>query len=422
MINSVLIANRGEIACRIIRTARALGIRTIAVYSDADQHSPHVTQADCALRIGPAAVQDSYLNSDAILRAAQTSGAEAIHPGYGFLSENSAFAQACTQAGFCFIGPSHSAIELMGNKRAAKLAAQAAQVPCVPGYEGESQSNSAFIKAATQIGLPLLIKATAGGGGRGMRIVRSLETFEAALDSARSEALNAFGSDELILEKYIKSPRHIEIQVFADQQGKTVHLGERDCSIQRRHQKVIEESPSPTLTPETRAAMGQAAVAVAAACNYVGAGTVEFITDPQGHFYFLEMNTRLQVEHPVTELVTGIDLVAWQFKIASGEPLPLAQEAIRWQGHAIEARLYAEESRAQFLPQTGTIERMLLPTLPNCRIDHAIAPSLAVSPYYDPMLGKWIAWGQDRSSAIQQLIQLLSETRIEGVTDRKSVV
>ncbi len=432
MIQSVLIANRGEIACRIMRTAKRLGIRTIAVYSDADRDSPHVIQADHAISIGPAEVTASYLNSDAILNAAKQTGAESIHPGYGFLSENSEFAAACQARGITFIGPSSEAIELMGNKRAAKLAVEAAQVPCVPGYAGieregsnpderqKQREDDAFIDAAATIGFPLLIKATAGGGGRGMRIVDAIDAMPGALQSARSEALNAFGSDELILEKYIESPRHIEIQIFADQQGNTIHLGERDCSIQRRHQKVIEESPSPALSSEQRDHMGAAAVAAAKACHYVGAGTVEFITDPEGNFYFLEMNTRLQVEHPVTEWVTGVDLVEWQFKVANAEPLPLKQGEVTQRGHAIEARLYAEDVQQQFLPQTGTIKGVNLPDLPHCRIDHAVAPELTVSPYYDPMLGKWIAWGEDRASALQTLITLLSQTTICGVTHNRA--
>jgi len=418
MIKSVLIANRGEIACRIMRTARRLGIRSVAVYSDADRNSPHVKQADEAVAIGEAAVQQSYLNAEAIIQAAKQSKVDAIHPGYGFLSENEAFARLCVQSGFTFIGPNTSAIALMGNKRAAKLEVMEAEVPCVPGYEGADQSDDALKEAAQAIGLPIMIKATAGGGGRGMRIVTSMGEWSHALQTARSEARNAFGSDELILERYIDTPRHIEIQIFADRHGHTLHLGERDCSIQRRHQKIIEESPSPAISQETRTAMGQAAIDVAKVCHYVGAGTVEFILDEQERFYFLEMNTRLQVEHPVTERVTGLDLVEWQFRVAAGEPLPLKQEEIQWQGHAIEARLYAEDPFNQFLPQTGRVTQLTLPT--EGRIDHAIENGMEISPFYDPMLGKWIAWGKNRLEAINQLKRLLAETRIHGFNHNRT--
>ncbi len=351
----ILIANRGEIACRVIRTARALGYRTVAVYSDADAGAPHVQQADEAVRIGPAPAAESYLNAAALLDAARRTGADAVHPGYGFLSENAAFAHACLDAGLVFIGPPPSAITAMGDKALAKRRMHDAGVPCAPGYLGQAQDDATLQAEALKLGFPLLVKAVAGGGGRGMRLVRSADQIGEALAGARREAKSAFGDDTLMLERLVEHARHIEIQVFADTQGHVIHLGERDCSAQRRRQKVIEESPSPVVSPELRAAMGHDAVAAARAVGYVGAGTVEFILDQTGRHYFLEMNTRLQVEHPVTEMVTGLDLVEWQLRVAAGEALPLSQAQVAMQGHAIEVRLYTEDPYAGFAPQTGTV-------------------------------------------------------------------
>ena len=356
--SKILIANRGEIACRVMRTAKALGYRTVAVFSDADADALHVRQADMAVHIGPAPARDSYLNIDALLGAAKRAGADAVHPGYGFLSENAAFAEACAAAGLVFIGPPAAAIAAMGNKARAKELMRAAGVPCVPGYQGEDQSDEKMSAAAARIGFPLMVKAAAGGGGRGMRLVTAALDLANALVRARSEALRAFGSDELILERAIGDARHIEFQIFADQHGNVIHLGERDCSIQRRHQKVIEEAPSPSVSTELRAQMGEAAVAAARAIDYVGAGTVEFLLDPEGQFYFLEMNTRLQVEHAVTEAITGLDLVAWQLNVAAGEKLALEQHQVVLDGHAIEARLYAEDPENGFLPQSGEADRL----------------------------------------------------------------
>ena len=353
--NKILIANRGEIACRIIRTAKALGYRTVAVFSDADAGALHVRQADEAVRIGPPPPQDSYLNIEALLAAAKLAGADAVHPGYGFLSENAAFARRLRRAGLVFIGPPAAAIEAMGNKARAKDLMEAAGVPCVPGYQGPDQSDERLTAEGQRIGFPLMVKAAAGGGGRGMRLVTSADDLANALARARSEAASAFGSDELILERAIADARHIEFQIFADQHGNVIHLGERDCSIQRRHQKVIEEAPSPAVSSELRERMGEAAVTAARAIDYVGAGTIEFLLSPAEKFYFLEMNTRLQVEHPVTEAITGLDLVAWQLRVAAGEKLPLEQHEVQFSGHAIEARLYAEDPYANFLPQSGTL-------------------------------------------------------------------
>ena len=418
--SKILIANRGEIACRIIRTAKALGYRTVAVYSDADADALHGRQADEAVRIGPPPAQDSYLNVDALLAAAKLAGADAVHPGYGFLSENAAFAEACTQAGLVFIGPPAAAIAAMGNKARAKALMQAAGVPCVPGYQGPDQSDERFIKEGRRIGFPLMVKAAAGGGGRGMRLVASADDLANALARARSEAASAFGSDELILEHAVPEARHIEIQIFADQHGNIIHLGERDCSIQRRHQKVIEETPSPAVSTELRAKMGDAAVAAARAIGYVSAGTVEFLLDQSGKFYFLEMNTRLQVEHPVTEAVTGLDLVAWQLRVAAGERLPLDQHEVRFSGHAIEARLYAEDPHKNFLPQTGTLIDWRPASGAGVRIDHALAPGQSVSPFYDPMLAKVIAHGATREEACRRLLVALEDTVALGLTTNRS--
>jgi geranyl-CoA carboxylase alpha subunit len=418
----ILIANRGEIACRIMRTAKALGYRTVAVFSDADADALHVRQADAAVHIGPAPARDSYLNVDALLAAAKRAGADAVHPGYGFLSENAPFAEACAGAGLAFIGPPAAAIAAMGNKARAKVLMQAAGVPCVPGYQGEDQSDKTMLAEAGRLGFPLMVKAAAGGGGRGMRLVTAANDLVNALARARSEAARAFGSDELILECAIGEARHVEFQIFADQHGNVVHLGERDCSIQRRHQKVIEEAPSPFVSAELRAQMGEAAVAAARAIDYVGAGTVEFLLDPFGKFYFLEMNTRLQVEHAVTEAITGLDLVAWQLRVAAGEKLPLEQYNVLLSGHAIEARLYAEDSNNGFLPQSGTLIDWRPASGEGVRIDHGLAPGCAVSQYYDPMLAKLIAHGATREEARRRLIVALEDTVALGVTTNRSLL
>ncbi len=416
----ILIANRGEIACRIQRTAQALGYRTVAVYSDADAQALHVHMADEAVHIGPAPVQQSYLNIAAILDAARRTGADAIHPGYGFLSENAAFAQACLDAGLTFIGPSVAAIELMGSKRLSKLAMLDAGVPCIAGYQGNAQDNATLQQEAERIGYPLMIKASAGGGGRGMRLVHDSSQLLDQLRTARSEALNAFGSDELILEQALMNPRHVEIQLFGDSHGHLIYLGERDCSIQRRHQKVIEEAPCPVMTPALRQAMGEAALKAGRAVNYVGAGTVEFLLDRNGHFYFLEMNTRLQVEHPVTELVTGLDLVELQLNIAAGEPLPLQQADVTLTGHAMEVRLYAEDPAQGFLPQTGDVLRWELAG--GVRIDHGVLEGQRISPFYDAMLGKIIAHGATREEARRKLLRAVQDTVLLGVTTNQGLL
>lgn len=411
---SVLVANRGEIACRVIASARDQGYRTIAVYSEADADAPHVQLADDSVCIGPGPVNESYLSAQNILDAAASSGAGAIHPGYGFLSENADFARACEQAGLVFIGPSPEAIHLMGNKAQAKRRMLDAGVPCVPGYEGEDQSDEALLGAAREIGVPLMVKAAAGGGGRGMRLVASPDQVLNAIRLARAEAESAFGSAELILEKAIVKPRHVEVQVFADGQGNTVHLGERDCSVQRRHQKVIEEAPCPVMTDALRTRMGQAAVAAARSIDYRGAGTVEFLLDEAGAFYFLEMNTRLQVEHPVTELVTGLDLVALQLQVAQGEPLGLSQADVQLCGHAIEVRLYTEDPAQDFLPTSGPVDLWRAPQGTGVRVDAGICSGLAISPYYDPMVAKIIACGPTREVARTRLIAALRDTVLYG--------
>ncbi len=419
MFNKVLIANRGEIAVRIIKSVRAAGYRSVSVYSEADSNAAHVALADEAVCIGPPSVSESYLASDKIIEAAKKTGADAIHPGYGFLSESAEFAQSCLDAGIVFIGPSPEAIGLMGNKRVAKKRMIDAGVPCIPGYQGEDQSDKTLMKEAESVGFPIMIKAAAGGGGRGMRLVENGASVEEALSSARSESLSAFGSDELILERAVVNGRHIEIQVVADGSGNVVYLGERDCSIQRRHQKVIEEAPSPFVDEALRQKMGEAAVNAAAACNYCGAGTVEFLVDEDGSFYFLEMNTRLQVEHPVTELVTGVDLVDWQLQIAAGKPLPLSQTEISLTGHAIEARLYAEDPAGGFIPQTGNIALWREAQGEGIRIDHGVVEGGDVSPYYDPMLAKVIAYGRDREEARRRVLRAIAETRLLGVTTNR---
>lgn len=416
---NILVANRGEIAVRVMRTARNLGYRTIAVYSDADSDAPHVKMADDAVHIGPSPVGQSYLDMDRILKAAKESGAEAVHPGYGFLSENAEFARACDAAGLVFIGPTAESIDLMGNKAAAKRRMIAADVPCVPGYEDADQSDDALIAASKTIGFPIMVKAAAGGGGRGMRLVTDATGLKDALASARSEALNAFGSDELILEKAILEPRHVEVQVFADSHGNVVHLGERDCSVQRRHQKVVEEAPCPVMTPELREKMGAAAVEAARSIQYRGAGTVEFLLDSSGKFYFLEMNTRLQVEHPVTELITGLDLVALQIRVAEGRLLGLEQSDISLTGHAIEVRLYAEDTAQDFLPCTGTISKWIPATGENIRFDSGIEAGQDISPFYDPMIAKVVTYGETREIARHRLIDALKETVLFGLTTNR---
>jgi len=418
--DKILIANRGEIACRVMHTAHRLGYATVAVYSEADANARHVELADEAVCIGPAPVNESYLNINAIIAAAKKTGANAIHPGYGFLSENANFAARCAEEGICFIGPPIPAIQLMGSKRESKIAMIEAGVPCVPGYEGNRQEEDFLLQEAHRIGFPLMIKASAGGGGRGMRRVDNAEHLQESLQRARSEAENAFGSGELILEKAVDHARHVEIQVFGDTHGNYVFLGERDCSMQRRHQKVVEEAPSPAVTPDIRRAMGEAAIKAAKACNYVGAGTVEFLLDPRGVFYFLEMNTRLQVEHPVTEMITGEDLVEWQIRVTRGDKLPKLQDEIQLQGHAIEVRLYAEDPANQFLPQTGDI-LFWQPAATNlARTDHGIKAGTPVSRFYDPMLAKIICWGNTREDALRKLERALQQTLLFGVTHNKA--
>lgn len=419
MFKKILIANRGEIACRVAATARRLGIRTVAVYSQADAQSQHVAMCDESVLIGPAPAKESYLKMERIISAARDTGAEAIHPGYGFLSENEAFAAACEASGVVFIGPPASAIRAMGSKSAAKALMEKARVPLVPGYHGERQESDFLRQQADAIGYPVLLKASAGGGGKGMRIVERSEDFEAALASCKREAINSFGDDRVLVEKYLQRPRHIEIQVFADTQGNYVYLFERDCSVQRRHQKVLEEAPAPGMTPERRQAMGEAAVNAARAVGYVGAGTVEFIANQDGSFYFMEMNTRLQVEHPVTELITGTDLVEWQLRVAAGEPLPLQQQDVRIDGHAIEARIYAENPEKGFLPSTGTLLHLRLPDAVNfaqghVRIDAAVRQGDAITPHYDPMIAKLIVHGDDRSQALARMQQALNAIEIVG--------
>ncbi len=426
MFSKILIANRGEIACRVARTAKRLGIGVVAVYSEADANARHVSLADEAWCIGPAAAKDSYLRGDAILEVAKRSGAQAIHPGYGFLSENADFAAACAKAGVVFIGPPADAIRAMGSKSAAKSLMEKASVPLVPGYHGDRQE-PAFLQAeADKIGYPVLIKASAGGGGKGMRVVEKSADFAAALASCQREAKASFGDDRVLVEKYLSRPRHIEIQVFADTQGDCVSLFERDCSVQRRHQKVLEEAPAPGMSPARRKAMGDAAVAAAKAVGYVGAGTVEFIANQDGSFYFMEMNTRLQVEHPVTEMVTGLDLVQWQLQVASGEPLPLKQAQLQIHGHSIEARVYAENPGKGFLPSTGTLKHLRAPQAVEfevpvgsapaaVRVDSGVREGDTISPYYDPMIAKLITWGETRQIALARMATALAEFEVVGV-------
>ncbi|TRX76448.1 acetyl/propionyl/methylcrotonyl-CoA carboxylase subunit alpha [Pseudomonas mangiferae] len=415
-LDTLLVANRGEIACRVMRTAKALGLTTVAVHSAIDRDARHVREADLAVDLGGAKPADSYLQVDKLIAAARASGAQAIHPGYGFLSENAGFARAVEDAGLVFLGPPASAIDAMGSKSAAKALMETAGVPLVPGYHGEAQDLETFRAASDGIGYPVLLKAAAGGGGKGMKVVESEAQLGEALESARREAQSAFGDARMLVEKYVLKPRHVEIQVFADRHGNCLYLNERDCSIQRRHQKVVEEAPAPGLTPALRQAMGEAAVKAAQAIGYVGAGTVEFLLDARGEFFFMEMNTRLQVEHPVTEAITGLDLVAWQIRVARGEPLPLRQEQVPLDGHAIEVRLYAEDPDNDFLPATGTLQVYREPAPgPGRRVDSGVAEGDSVSPFYDPMLGKLIAWGENREEARQRLLAMLGETRVGGV-------
>ncbi|MGB9090602.1 MAG: acetyl/propionyl/methylcrotonyl-CoA carboxylase subunit alpha [Pseudomonas farsensis] len=415
-LTTLLVANRGEIACRVMRTAKAMGLTTVAVHSAIDRDARHSREADIRVDLGGSKAAESYLVIDKILAAAKASGAQAIHPGYGFLSENAAFARAIEAAGLMFLGPPASAIDAMGSKSAAKTLMQAAGVPLVPGYHGQAQDLDTFREAAASIGYPVLLKASAGGGGKGMKVVDEPSQLADALASAQREAQASFGDAHMLVEKYVLKPRHVEIQVFADQHGNCLYLNERDCSIQRRHQKVVEEAPAPGLAPELRKAMGEAAVRAAQAIGYVGAGTVEFLLDARGEFFFMEMNTRLQVEHPVTEAITGLDLVAWQIRVACGEPLPITQEQVPLNGHAIEVRLYAEDPANDFLPATGPLAlyRESAPGVGR-RVDSGVSEGDEVSPFYDPMLGKLIAWGVDREQARLRLLAMLDEFAIGGV-------
>ena len=415
MFNKVLIANRGEIACRVMQTCDEMDIATVAVFSDADRFAPHVLMADEAVHIGPAEAKESYLNIDKIIAAAQATGAEAIHPGYGFLSENTQFAQACADNNIVFIGPSVETIEKMGSKLAAKQIMEAAGVPLVPGYHGNNQDVDLLAAEAKKIEFPLMIKAAAGGGGKGMRIVHREEDFLESLESAKRESMNAFGDDKVILERFVQKPRHIEFQIFADTHGNTIHLYERECSIQRRYQKIIEETPSPFLSDEGREQMGAAAVAAAQAVDYTNAGTVEFIVDDQGRFYFMEMNTRLQVEHPVTEMITQQDLVEWQLRIAAGQELPLQQSDIPRFGHSIEARVYAEDANNNFMPSTGTISTFAPSEFARC--DTGVQEGSVITPHYDPMISKLIVHAENREEAIAQMHAVLNDTAILGVTN-----
>ncbi|MBF7730759.1 acetyl/propionyl/methylcrotonyl-CoA carboxylase subunit alpha [Pseudomonas sp. N040] len=415
MISTLLVANRGEIACRVMRTAKALGLTTVAVHSAVDHNARHVREADIAVDLGGAKPADSYLLIDKLIAAAKASGAQAIHPGYGFLSENAGFARAIEAAGLIFLGPPASAIDAMGSKSAAKALMETAGVPLVPGYHGEAQDLETFRAASEVIGYPVLLKAAAGGGGKGMKVVEREADLDEALASAQREALSSFGDARMLVEKYVLKPRHVEIQVFADSHGNCLYLNERDCSIQRRHQKVVEEAPAPGLTPELRRAMGEAAVKAAQAIGYVGAGTVEFLLDARGQFFFMEMNTRLQVEHPVTEAITGLDLVAWQIRVARGEALPINQEQVPLHGHAIEVRLYAEDPAQDFLPASGTLKLYREAAAgPGRRVDSGVAEGDEVSPFYDPMLAKLIAWGETREEARQRLLAMLGETAVGG--------
>jgi geranyl-CoA carboxylase alpha subunit len=422
MFDTLLIANRGEIACRVIRTARAMGLRTVAVYSDADRDARHVHMADTALRIGAGPARDSYLDIARVIDACKRSGAGAVHPGYGFLSENADFARACREAGIVFVGPSPEAIDALGHKAAAKQRAQSIGVPCLPGYAGAAQDNDTLIGEAKRIGAPLMIKASAGGGGRGMRRcddTADVAALEQLIESARAEALASFGNGDLLLERLVEEARHVELQVFGDTHGGAIHLGERDCSTQRRNQKILEEAPAPGVSAELRARMGEAAVKLVREVGYVGAGTVEFLLTPDGEFHFLEMNTRLQVEHPVTEAITGLDLVEWQLRIARGEPIPLQQADIQWCGHAIEARLCAEDAFNGFAPQAGAVAHWSVPAGEGIRVDHGMVAQPTIPPYYDSMVAKVIAYGADREQARGRLLRALAGSSVLGlVTNR----
>ncbi|MCK6451411.1 MAG: acetyl/propionyl/methylcrotonyl-CoA carboxylase subunit alpha [Alphaproteobacteria bacterium] len=416
MFRTLLIANRGEIACRVMRTARRMGLRTVAVYSEADASAMHVAMADEAYLIGAASPRESYLRIDRVIEAAKKSGADAVHPGYGFLSENADFAEACAKAGIAFVGPPAAAMRAMGDKARSKALMEKAGVPLVPGYHGDDQAARTLQDAADRIGYPVLIKASAGGGGKGMKVVEHSADFAPQLASAKREAASSFGDDRVLIERYLTRPRHIEIQVFADRHGDCVYLFERDCSIQRRHQKVLEEAPAPGMTEERRRAMGEAAVAAARAVGYVGAGTIEFIAEPSGRFYFMEMNTRLQVEHPVTEMITGTDLVEWQLRVASGEALPLRQDQLRIGGHAIEARLYAEDPARDFLPSTGTLSHLRFPgPSEHVRVDTGVRQGDAISIHYDPMIAKLIVWDRDRPAALGRLAAALRGCEAVGL-------
>ncbi|WP_447928966.1 ATP-binding protein [Vreelandella sp. EE27] len=424
--DTLLVANRGEIACRVMRTARRMGLKTVAVYSDADAHARHVREADEAIHIGPAAARESYLNIEAVIDAARRSGAGAVHPGYGFLSENSAFVAALDEAGLVFVGPPASAIEAMGDKAAAKARMAKAEVPLVPGYHGDDQDDRYLREEADKIGYPVMLKASAGGGGKGMRVVESGEAFQAALEGCRRESKASFGDARMLIEKYLVKPRHVEVQVFCDAQGNGVYLFERDCSVQRRHQKVLEEAPAPGMTRELREAMGNAAVRAAQEIGYVGAGTVEFLLDSNGAFYFMEMNTRLQVEHPVTEMITGQDLVEWQLRIAMGEPLPCGQNELTISGHSFEARLYAEDPANDFLPATGTLTRFALDlegadlNAAQVRLDSGVESGDVVSMHYDPMLAKLIVHGPHREAALATLNRALAALDVQGVVTNRA--
>ncbi|MCX7081527.1 MAG: acetyl/propionyl/methylcrotonyl-CoA carboxylase subunit alpha [Pseudomonas sp.] len=416
LLTTLLVANRGEIACRVMRTAKALGLTTVAVHSATDRDARHSREADIRVDLGGSKAADSYLQIDKLIAAAKASGAQAIHPGYGFLSENAGFARAIEAAGLIFLGPPASAIDAMGSKSAAKALMETAGVPLVPGYHGEAQDLETFRAAAERIGYPVLLKATAGGGGKGMKVVEDVSQLAEALASAQREAQSSFGNSQMLVEKYLLKPRHVEIQVFADQHGNCLYLNERDCSIQRRHQKVVEEAPAPGLTPQLRQAMGYAAVRAAQAIGYVGAGTVEFLLDARGEFFFMEMNTRLQVEHPVTEAITGLDLVAWQIRVAQGEVLPMTQEQVPLIGHAIEVRLYAEDPSNDFLPATGRLDLYRESAAgPGRRVDSGVEEGDSISPFYDPMLGKLIAWGENREQARLRLLSMLDEFAIGGL-------
>ncbi|MGL6213851.1 acetyl-CoA carboxylase biotin carboxylase subunit, partial [Billgrantia desiderata] len=424
--DTLLVANRGEIACRVMRTARAMGLRTVAVYSDADANARHVREADEAVRLGPAAARESYLKVEAVVEAAKRTGAGAIHPGYGFLSENGAFVQALDAAGITFVGPPASAIAAMGDKSAAKARMANAGVPLVPGYHGDDQDDALLKAEADKIGYPVLLKASAGGGGKGMRVVEAPEQFQAALDGCRRESQAAFGDTRMLIEKYLTQPRHVEVQVFCDSHGNGVYLFERDCSVQRRHQKVLEEAPAPGMTAELRREMGEAAVRAAKEIGYVGAGTVEFLLDKDGSFYFMEMNTRLQVEHPVTEMITGQDLVEWQLRVAMGEALPLQQEELTITGHSFEARLYAEDPEQDFLPATGRLERFAMDLKGagldprQVRLDSGVETGDVVSMHYDPMLAKLIIHGDDRDQALSTLNRALAALDVQGVVTNRA--